>query len=217
MDIIQTTNHNGFDLYSDRKAAYGFFKVILDKIMEVKAASLRLHTNPTAIHFIIDQPNLKQLARLSEILNRWQVSRNVFNRRTVPLPLYLYALETRPRTGDTHAHLMVILDGANFADACSLRDSLVSVSSSRTCKLARRKITSLEAVVDKSTGEILTDENHGIARKGSTLFHRLRTEFKDAVERFSYIAKRFSKSSTPIWSSSRIQHRLATSTSLFGI
>lgn len=210
MDIIQTTTYKGFDIYSESKAIYGFYASILDRIIETQCAALELHTNPTAIHFIIDQPDHRQLARLSEILNRWQTSRNIFNRREAQQPLYVYALETRPRTGDTHVHLMVILDGANFADACDLRDRLVSASNSRMCKLARRKITSLEAVVDRNTGEIQTDLNHGIARKGSTLFHRLKTEFKDAVERFSYIAKRFSKSGNPVWSSSRIQHRLTT-------
>jgi hypothetical protein len=211
LKIFTNQTYKGLELYSASKSSLGFYEPILKKLLEVFIAATKVQIEPTAIHFIIDSPIRSQLRRISEIVNRWHKSRDNFNRKSSEPPLYLYVTETHPRTKVQHAHLVVIIDGANFSDACSLRDRLTDVSQTRKVKLARRKITCLQPIVNSDTGEIYTDENHGIRRKGSTLFHRLNNEFEDAFKRFSYIAKRFSKGESSIWSSSRVQTRLSKS------
>lgn len=207
MNIVYSKLYKNFTVYDHKKAVYGFYEDILEDILTILRASTEIFTSPTAIHYSIYNPKFNDLKRITEILNRWQKKRDRINQRVSEKPLFFYTIEKRPRTGEVHAHLLVIGENTNFADAVSLIDMIRKLSHNNRCKLHRRRSANMQYVVDPETGEIVTNEDGEFATKGSKLFHRVRSEFHDCFHRFSYLAKVFTKSGNPIWSCSRVERR----------
>ena len=193
---MKTTAENtylGFELNKTIKASKGFYVEHLDAIYEILATAKANMTKPIVAHLVIDSPNDKALEQLSRILIRWYEEEQGSNAQAVK---YFACLEVRPRNKQRHLHLMVVFNSLKDSreSLYILRRKLTKLSKSATCKIQQRKLEHRAPLTNSETGKIATNADGGIIRLGSTYYHRLISEFEDAFNRFSYLAKVMTKS-----------------------
>lgn len=213
MNSVKLLDFNKSPVYSGRKSTDGFYCSILQSIYSILEWSRKKFNHPKAVHFVVDQPIPAKIKRISEFLARWQQQRSTFNEKDTQNPLFVYAIEKKPKKLTQHLHLMIVLEDCNFADLMDLRDALTYLSLARSVKMYKRRDSDRPLVLDEETGEIKIDENGLPVRRGSRHYHRVKSEFEDCFLRFSYLAKAFSKSVKPEWSASRLGVRIKESVS----
>lgn len=207
--VTKEPDFRGLKVYCQRKNEKGFFVEILEATVKLLDYASKNWDRPQLFHLCISAPKDCTLKRLSSELRRWSRQRDKANRRHVDTPvLYLAAIETRPRKKQRHLHLAVFTTGNSVFDVYALKQRLRKFSETDTeVALYQRRFDCLALALDESTGEIKLTKRGDFARQGSMYYHDLRKEYDDAFQRISYLAKVYSKSASPEWSSSLVPKR----------
>lgn len=191
MNITTESTYKGLSVSKSSKGNAGFYEDHLTTIHKLFQQGTKAFTKPMAAHLIIDAPVDGALDALCRELERWAKGEGSADTR----PFYFACLETRPRNKQRHLHLLVVFQSTKDCTYSlkTLRNRLTKLAKNQQVKLAKRRGESLPNYVDPETGEIKLSEFGKPRKVGSIYFHNLTIEFKDAFERFSYLAKVFSK------------------------
>lgn len=210
-EITQAKHYRGLELNDTSKGKDGYYISHLENIYSSMAEATLNLANPLASHFVIDSPKAKAINSLSQELNRWKNERL----NTSEAVRYFTCLETRPRSKQKHLHILVIYqkpinnEGFLSTSLNLLTERLSKLSKTNSATLCKRMTSARSMIIDPEFGVIKVNEEGSITRLGSPYYHNLATEFNDAFERFSYLAKVQTKAEKQIyganWSKSRIK------------
>lgn len=208
MNITSESTYKGLGVSKSSKGIAGFYEDHLATIYKLLQQGSQAFTKPRAAHLIIDAPVDGALDALCRELERWAKGEGSTDTR----PLYFACLETRPRNKQRHLHLIVIFQSTKDCTYSlkTLRNRLSKLAKNQQVTLARRRGENLPNYVDSETGEIKVNEFGKPRKMGSVYFHNLAIEFKDAFERFSYLAKVFSKDLQQIRGKTYSHSRIST-------
>lgn len=198
MQITQESHFETLKVNQTTKGSNGFYTPLLNAILQLQKKACQLFAKPLCAHLTIDNPVLGTKNKLNQELTRWYAKEAKANDISHASPLYFSCLETTPRSKNKHLHLLIWFQ-ATKESSFSLKilsRRLEKLSNTKTIKINRRKDDNRSPVINQTTGEIETTSTGRIKRLGSAYYHNLATEFDDAFERCSYLAKVFSKNKT---------------------
>lgn len=199
-------SYRGLKLYAGTKAAAGFYQEMLASLYNIFAHSLQAMRDPKALHFVLGEAG--DLGNLPKYLERWRIRRLKFNENINSIK-YFGAIEVRPRSKERHFHLCIVVDSISYNDIPSLKEMLQGFSLNNHCALQYRKTSFLPLAIIPETGEIpINKMGTDFRRVAKTWCHKLRLEFEDAIQRFSYICKVQTKSEPSYISSRLLKGRL---------
>lgn len=191
MIVTTESKYLGFELSESLKGNDGFYGEHLGAIIGLLQMGGELFNEARAAHLVIDDPSDHAMKRLCKELDRWMIKEKMDCHH----PLYFACKEVRPRDKQGHMHVLVIFPATGDCTHSlkTLRNRLGKLSNSNEVKLCKRRLDKLTQSIDQNTGETKVDGRGRSKRSGSANYHDLKTEFNDAVERYSYLAKVFSK------------------------